>query len=102
VRVWLAQGEALPALGLLTAWSVHERSLRLLLASAEDPLLPIGWRLICLDAGGRVLGRLGPLVHDDDTALRLRQHARRLASFSCGPPRSAAGDTPSHPPSSST
>lgn len=86
IRAYLLHGESLLARGLHRPWSVHERSLRLLLDTACDALLPITWRASCLDACCRPLGQLGPLVHDDATAARLRQLAWRLASFSYHPP----------------
>lgn len=82
IRAYLLQGESLIAQGLQAPWSVHERSLRLLLDTACDVVLPIVWRATCLDACCRPLGQLGPLVHDDTTARRLRRLAHRLASFS--------------------
>lgn len=91
VRTYLMHAEALIAEGRCPPWPMHDRSLSLLLDTACDALLPIAWRLTCLDACCRPLGQLGALVHDDTSAARLRLLARRLASFSCNPCE------PSHP-----
>ncbi|MDZ7855860.1 hypothetical protein [Sphaerotilus sp.] len=85
VRTYLLHAEALIAQGLQPPWRAHERSLTLLLDTAYDALLPIVWRITCLDACCRPLGQLGPLVHDNVTATRLRTLAWRLASFSYRP-----------------
>lgn len=85
IQVYLLHGDSLLAQGLQRPWSIHERCLRLLLDTAYDALLPITWRLSCLDACCRPAGQLGPLVHDEATAARLRQLSWRLASFSYHP-----------------
>lgn len=85
VQAYLLHAEALIAQGHQAPWPMHDRSLSLLLDTAYDTLLPIVWRLTCLDACCRPLGQLGALVLDDSTAIRLRLLARRLASFSCNP-----------------
>lgn len=64
------------------AWQVNERMLNVLLATACDTVLPIVWRLACLDTCTRPLGRLGPLVSTPHRAQRLRCLAHRVASFS--------------------
>ena len=82
IQIHLSHGEDLAALGVVPPWNVHERSLNLLLDTAHDTLLPIAWRMSCLDACCRPLGQLGGLVHDGNTAARLQRLARRLLSFS--------------------
>lgn len=82
IQIHLSLGEDLAAQGVLPPWKVHERSLNLLLNTACDTLVPITWRMSCLDACCRPLGQLGGLVHDDATAARLQFLALRLASFS--------------------
>ncbi|MBZ8138817.1 hypothetical protein CLD22_02745 [Rubrivivax gelatinosus] len=79
---YLRHGEHLAQVRPDTAWSVHERMLKLLLDTAEDALLPSTWRLTCLDATGRPLARLGMLVANDDQAARLQALTLRLARFS--------------------
>ena len=85
VARYLYCGEALVARYGHAPWRVHDRMLSLLLGSAYDPLLPMAWRLVCLDACCRPMSALGALVCDDAGAARLRALARRLASFSCDP-----------------
>lgn len=82
---YLTHGQALVAEGAAAPWSVHDRMLTLLLDTANDALLPIDWRMNCLDACCRPLGALGALVCDDASAARLRVLASRLACFSLQP-----------------
>lgn len=82
---YLVHGQALVAGRAVAAWSVHDRMLTLLLDTANDALLPIDWRMNCLDACSRPLGALGALVCDDASAARLRVLASRLAAFSLQP-----------------
>lgn len=82
---YLVHGQALVAERVAAPWSVHDRMLTLLLDTANDALLPIDWRMNCLDACNRPLGALGPLVCDDASAARWRVLASRLASFSLQP-----------------
>jgi len=84
------QGERLVAAYRQRAWTVHERMLRLLLDTAEDALLPVCWRMTCLDAASRPLARLGPLVADDEQAERLQALSARLARFTLRPVDRAA------------
>lgn len=83
VAQYLSCGEALVARHGYSPWRVHDRMLSLLLTTAYDALLPIVWRLTCLDACSRPMSALGALVCDDASAARLRSLAQRLASFSC-------------------
>ncbi|WP_157270711.1 hypothetical protein [Azohydromonas aeria] len=85
VARYLSCGEALVARHGHSPWQVHDRMLSLLLTTAYDTLLPIVWRMTCLDACSRPMSALGALVCDDASAARLRILARRLASFSCNP-----------------
>lgn len=85
VSRFLCCGEALVARHGHSPWQVHDRMLSLLLATAYDAMLPIVWRLTCLDACSRPMGALGALVCDDASAARLRVLAHRLASFSYNP-----------------
>lgn len=85
VTAYLAQGMALVAAHGHEPWRVHERALTLLLDTACDALLPIAWRMSCLDACCRPLGQLGPLVDSHARATRLRTLAWRLARFSLQP-----------------
>lgn len=85
IAAYLHAGEHLIAPHGEPPWPVHDRMLRLLLATAGDTLLPFAWRLTCLDACCRPLGALGKLVSDDASARRLRELSQRLASFSCNP-----------------
>jgi hypothetical protein len=85
ITAYLRAGERLVAQHGRAPWQVHDRMLSLLLATAYDALLPIVWRLTCLDACCRPLGALGALVCDDTTARRLRVLAQRLAAFSYNP-----------------
>lgn len=85
IAAYLSTGSGLVATHGHSPWQVHDRMLSLLLATAYDALLPIVWRMTCLDACCRPMGALGALVCDDATALRLRSLAHRLASFSYNP-----------------
>lgn len=85
IAAYRRAGERLTALHGHSPWQVHDRMLSLLLATAYDAVLPIVWRMSCLDACCRPMGALGALVCDDATALRLRSLAHRLASFSYNP-----------------
>lgn len=79
------QGERLIAAYGLPAFGTHERMLRLLLDSAEDTLLPVCWRMTCLNAASRPLARLAPLLADDEQAQRLQALSARLAQFTLRP-----------------
>lgn len=85
IAAYLHAGEQLVARHGHPPWQVHDRMLSLLLATAYDALLPIVWRITCLDACCRPLGALGALVCDDASARRLRVLAQGLASFSYNP-----------------
>lgn len=85
LAAYLEQGLELIAAYGHAAWQVHERALVLLLDTAEDALLPIAWRMSCLDTCCRPLGQLSPLVDSDARASRLRTLAWRLARFSLQP-----------------
>ncbi|BAL94754.1 hypothetical protein [Rubrivivax gelatinosus] len=79
------QGERLIAAYGRPAFATHERMLRLLLDTAEDTLLPVCWRMTCLNAASRPLARLGPLLADDEQADRLHTLSARLAQFTLRP-----------------
>lgn len=85
IAAYLSTGECLAARHDHSPWQVHDRMLSLLLMTACDTLLPIVWRMTCLDACCRPMSALGALVTDDASAMRLRELAHRLASFSCNP-----------------
>lgn len=84
ITAYLRAGEQLVTRGH-APWPIHDQALSLLLATACDALLPIAWRVSCLDTCGRPLSALGALVNDDVSARRLQVLARRLAGFSYNP-----------------
>lgn len=84
ISAYLRAGDQLVARGH-APWPIHDQALCLLLATAYDALLPIAWRVSCLDSCGRPLSALGALVSDDESARRLQALARRLAAFSYNP-----------------
>lgn len=85
IEDYLALGEVLAGDEGADAWALRERMLVLLLDTAEDRALPLVWRLCCVDACCRPLGRLGSMLHDDRSAARLQGLARRLALLSFSP-----------------
>ncbi len=85
IAAYVHCGELLVAHHGHAPWQVHDRTLSLLLATAYDALLPIVWRITCLDACGRPLAALGALVHDNASAARAQYLAHRLANFSYHP-----------------
>lgn len=85
IAAYLSAGERMVARHGRSPWNVHDRMLSLLLHTVYDALLPIVWRMTCLDACWRPGGALGALVCDDASASRLRELAHRLASFSYNP-----------------
>ncbi|PZP27171.1 MAG: hypothetical protein DI603_22515 [Roseateles depolymerans] len=85
LKAYLDDGLTLITVHGQAPWKVHERSLSLLLETASDALLPVVWRMSCLDQCYRPLGQLGPLVDSDLRAARLRTLSWRLARFSLHP-----------------
>jgi hypothetical protein len=85
ISLYLTAGENLIAHHGHPPWQVHDRMLSLLLLTTYDALLPIVWRMSCLDLCYRPQSALGALVCDNASAQRLRVLAHRLASFSYNP-----------------
>ncbi len=85
LTAYLTQGLALIDAHGQEPWGVHERSLSLLLDTANDAFLPMVWRIACLDVCCWPLGQLRPLADSEARAARLRELAWRLANVSLHP-----------------
>ncbi len=66
LRCWLALGTRLAAEGAIDEHTMLQRSLRLLLQTAQDEALPWFWRSVCLEHSTRPLARITTLLRLHD------------------------------------
>lgn len=93
IRLWLAAGRQLARDRVIDERTMLTRTLGLLLTTAEDPALPWGWRILCLDHVVRPGARLQTLAreagHPPGTGLepwltRLAQAEARIGVHGAG------------------
>jgi hypothetical protein len=73
---YLSCGEALAQQHGCSARRTQECMLTLLIQTARDAVLPIGWRLTCLDACRRPMEQLADQVREPADSLRLMRTAK--------------------------
>lgn len=73
ITLWLEMENKPEAQPFKQRWQNYEASVRLLLDTLADELLPAHWRISCLDQIYRPLANLQRLVRTDDDLRHLRQ-----------------------------
>ncbi len=79
IEHYLAEGRYLARCTATPAWNIAQTSLRLLLDTATDTLLPWHWRCLCLDQAWRPLRDLRSAAHTAEQRVTWQAYAAQLA-----------------------